>query len=66
MCFGKTPDVPKPKPPLPPPTRADVLQAGDDERRRLAFRRGFASTIKTTPLGDPNFGKAAAPPALGV
>src|SRR5262245_60293946 len=65
MCFGKAPKPPKPPKPIEPPSRQDVVQAGDDERRRLAYRKGFASTINTTPLGDPGFGRGSVQPSAG-
>lgn len=52
MCFAK-PKMPKapPPPPAPETTDADVVAAGDKERKRLAARAGRESTILTGPQG---------------
>lgn len=63
MCFVK---APKPKPPPEPPTRADATQASEDAARRLQYRRGAEASIRSGALGDPNYGKAASKPVLGV
>lgn len=56
MCFLSTPLAPPAAPPaLPPvPTAADpeVKRARDLARRAAAARAGYASTIRTSGLGD--------------
>lgn len=61
MCFTK---APKPKDPIPPPQRKEAAVEADETRRRLAFRKGAASTIRTSPLGDPRYGSGVSKPIV--
>ena len=54
MCMPKAPKVPKP--PI-PPSRVAADDAGEDLRKRLAARKGYADAIKTSAKGATDFGK---------
>lgn len=57
MCFStpKFPDPPKvPKPPAPPNKAASANKA-ERLRKQLAARRGYGSTIRTSPQGATGF-----------
>ena len=62
MCFFSAPSVPPmpAPPPAPPPVPTtvdpDVRHARDQARRAAAARAGYASTIRTSGLGDPSAG----------
>ena len=57
----KAPPVPKP-PPV--PTRQTAEDAADQLRQRIAARRGYDATIRTSGLGASDFGKNAQVPGL--
>jgi hypothetical protein len=45
-----------PKPPI-PPSRNTADDAGEDLRKRLAGRKGYADAIRTSARGATDFGK---------
>jgi hypothetical protein len=57
-----------PKPPqIPKPVTIDKSKIENDAdimARRLSLRKGYASSIATSPSGAPNFGANAAVPGL--
>jgi len=58
MCLFSKPDVPKP-PPIPPsPTKDDpnAVREGEEQRKRLRMRAGANSTKLSGPLGDTTYG----------
>jgi hypothetical protein len=64
MCFGSKVPSPPPPPAAPKVSTADELS--EELRRRLAARKGYASTIKTSALGVRDFGKNASAPSLSA
>lgn len=62
MCFS----APKPPPPPPAPSRSDASNQAELLRQRLAARRGFSDSIKTSALGASNYGQNTQSTTLGV
>lgn len=68
MCGGGSPppvqEVERPAPP-PKPLDQGVVQAGDDERRRIANARGSGSTVLTSATGASGQANLARATVLG-
>jgi hypothetical protein len=58
MCIFSAPKPPEPDPIPASPTRDDPesVREGERQRKKLALRRGSASTRLTGPLGDSGYG----------
>ncbi len=62
MC---PPKVKAPPRPMPAPTPADAELNADNNRQRLAARRGFAAMVKTTSRGAVDYGMNSQGAGLG-
>lgn len=62
MCFA--PKVPKPPPPVQPPTRATAEDQADLLRKRKSTQDGYATAIGTSLSGSKDFGSGAQQPYL--
>ena len=49
-----------------PPNQATAAQEAEKMRQRLAARRGYADSVKTSPTGAVNYGQNGATTGLSI